>query len=76
MAELAKAKDKKELKCSALLVTDIALGTSLLLAIGDKDVMFNLNYPKVKDDIFELKNVISRKKQVLPHILSVFNEIF
>ena len=76
MAELAKAKDKKELKLSALLVTDIALGTSLLLAIGDKDVMFNLNYPKVKDDIFELKNVISRKKQVLPHILSVFNEIF
>ncbi|MCC6502483.1 MAG: putative manganese-dependent inorganic diphosphatase [Deltaproteobacteria bacterium] len=76
MAELLKAKDKNELKLSALLVTDIALGTSLLLAAGDKDVMFSLNYPKVKDDIFELKNVISRKKQVVPHILSVFNEIF
>jgi len=75
-AELAKAKDKNELKLSALLVTDIALGTSLLLAVGDKDIMFSLNYPKVKDDIFELKGVISRKKQVVPHILSVFNEIF
>src|SRR3990170_1932412 len=76
MDELVKARDKKELKFSALLVTDIALGTSLLLAIGDKEVMFSLNYPKVKEDVFELKNVISRKKQVVPHILSVFNEIF
>ena len=76
MDELVKARDKKELKLSALLVTDIALGTSLLLAVGDKEVMFSLNYPKVKEDVFELKNVISRKKQVVPHILSVFNEIF
>lgn len=76
MAELEKVKTKKELQLSALLVTDIALGTSLLLAIGDKEVMFNLNYPKVKDDVFELKNVLSRKKQVVPHILNVFNEIF
>lgn len=76
MDELAKARDKKELKLSALLVTDISLGTSLLLAIGDKEVMFSLNYPKLKGDVFELKNVISRKKQVVPHILNVFNEIF
>ncbi|CAG1066198.1 manganese-dependent inorganic pyrophosphatase [uncultured bacterium] len=76
MDELAKVKAKKELQLSALLVTDIALGTSLLLAIGDKEVMFSLNYPKVKDDVFELKNVLSRKKQVVPHILNVFNEIF
>lgn len=76
MAELVKVKEKKELQLSALLVTDIALGTSLLLAIGDKEVMFSLNYPKVKEDVFELKNVLSRKKQVVPHILSVFNDIY
>lgn len=74
--ELAKLMEKKELKLSALLVTDIVLGTSLLLAIGDKEVMYKLNYPKLKDNVFELKNVISRKKQVVPHILGVFNEIF
>lgn len=76
MGELAKARDKKELKLSALLVTDISLGTSLLLAVGDKEVMFSLNYPRVREDVYELKNVISRKKQVVPHILSVFNEIY
>ncbi|MCL4872835.1 putative manganese-dependent inorganic diphosphatase [bacterium] len=74
--ELLKARDKKELKLAGLLVTDISQGTSLLLAVGENEVLYRLNYPKVKDGVFELKNVISRKKQVVPHILSVFNEIF
>jgi manganese-dependent inorganic pyrophosphatase len=74
--ELRKVKDEKGLELSALLVTDIVMGTSLLVAVGEKDVMYNLGYPRVMDDVFELKNVISRKKQVVPHVLSVFNDIY
>lgn len=74
--ELEKVRDKKDLKLSALLVTDIVMGTSLLLAVGEKEVIYKLDYPRVEEGVYELKNVLSRKKQVVPHILSVFNGIY
>lgn len=74
--ELKKIGREKGLALSALLVTDIVYGTSLLLAVGEKEVMHSLGYPKVEDGVYELKNVISRKKQVVPHILGVFDEAY
>lgn len=74
--ELEKVREKKDLKLSALLVTDIVMGTSLLLAVGEKEVIYKLDYPRVEEGVYELKNVLSRKKQVVPHILSVFNGIY
>lgn len=74
--ELLKLKDAKGLQMSALLVTDIAVGTSLLLVTADREVSHNLNYPKVEESVYELKNVLSRKKQVVPHILNIFNQIY
>ncbi|HHL39546.1 MAG TPA: putative manganese-dependent inorganic diphosphatase [Deltaproteobacteria bacterium] len=71
--ELERVRKEKELSLSALLVTDIVQGTSLLLAVGDKDVIYNLDYPRLDDDLFELKGIISRKKQVVPHIIGVFS---
>ena len=73
---LEKTKREKDLKLSALLVTDIVYGTSLLLAVGEKKVLYNLGYPELEENVYELKNVISRKKQVVPHVLSVFNEVY
>ncbi len=61
---------------SALLVTDIVRGTSLFLAVGVPEVFYNLGYREIGKDVYELKGVISRKKQVVPHILNVFNEIY
>lgn len=75
-AELLKVKAAKGLMLSALLVTDIVLGTSLFLAAGEKEILYRLDYPKLEDNVYELKNVLSRKKQVVPHILSVFNEVY
>ncbi len=74
--ELEKVREKKDLKLSALLVTDIVMGTSLLLAVGEKEVIYKLDYPRLEEGVYELKNVLSRKKQVVPHILSVFNGIY
>ena len=75
-AELERVASAKGLSLSAVLITDIVLGTSLLLAAGDKKIFHSLGYPKIEANLFELKNVISRKKQVVPHILGVFNEIY
>ncbi len=76
LAELVKIKENKGLRLSALLVTDIVLGTSLLLVAAGKEVIFSLDYPKLEDNLYELKNVLSRKKQVAPHLLSLFNELY
>lgn len=73
LAELHRVREAKGLVLSTLLVTDIVCGTSLLLAIGTKEVIYNLGYPKLEESMFELKGVISRKKQVVPHLLSLFS---
>ena len=74
--ELKRVEEAKGLSLSAVLITDIVLGTSLLLVTGEKRVLYSLGYSKLSDGLFELKDVISRKKQVVPHILSVFNELY
>lgn len=76
MEELVIIKEKKDLQLSALLVTDIVYGTSLFLVVADKEVIYNLDYPKLAESVYELKNVISRKKQVVPHILGVFESVY
>ncbi|MDP2690348.1 MAG: putative manganese-dependent inorganic diphosphatase [Deltaproteobacteria bacterium] len=74
--ELVKVKEKKDLQLSGLLVTDIVYGTSLFLAVAEREVLYNLDYPKMEDGVYELKNVISRKKQVVPHIIGVFDSVY
>lgn len=76
MRELAKIKDEKGLCLSALLITDIVWGTSLLLTVGDDKVLEYFDYPKVEVNLYELKNVLSRKKQVVPHLINIFNTIY
>ena len=76
MKELAKIKEAKALRLSALLITDIVIGTSLLLTVGDDKVINSFDYPKVEVNVYELKDVLSRKKQVVPHLLNIFNSIY
>jgi manganese-dependent inorganic pyrophosphatase len=75
-AELIKVKESKGLKLSALLVTDIVVGTSLLLTTAEKEVTRSLGYPLLEENVYELKGVLSRKKQVAPHLLGLFNSIY
>ncbi|MDT8317308.1 MAG: putative manganese-dependent inorganic diphosphatase [bacterium] len=74
--ELERIKKTKDLKMSALLVTDIVKGTSLLLVAAESEINSNLGYTLIGENLYELKNVLSRKKQVAPHLLGLFNEIY
>ncbi|MFQ5442798.1 MAG: putative manganese-dependent inorganic diphosphatase [Thermodesulfobacteriota bacterium] len=76
LGELKKVMASRGLEFSALLVTDIVMGDSLFLAVGASEIIYNLGYPEVEENIYALKGVISRKKQVVPHILSIFNELY
>ncbi|HKL48570.1 MAG TPA: putative manganese-dependent inorganic diphosphatase [Desulfuromonadales bacterium] len=57
-----------------LLVTDIAREDSLLLVSGNRELPHLLGYPQKEKNLFELKGVLSRKKQLVPHLLKVFRQ--
>ncbi|HYG34514.1 MAG TPA: putative manganese-dependent inorganic diphosphatase, partial [Clostridia bacterium] len=53
---------------SALLVTDVASQSSLLLVAGDEAFARRIDYPQVEPGVYELRDVVSRKKQLLPYL--------
>jgi manganese-dependent inorganic pyrophosphatase len=59
------------LDLGGLLVTDIVRATSLLLLAGKEELKERVGYPRLDEELFELKGVLSRKKQLLPHLLKV-----
>lgn len=56
---------------SALLVTDIASNGSLLLMSSEPEGWDEINYPQLEDKLYKLDDVVSRKKQLLPLIISL-----
>lgn len=72
---LAKIKEERHLDVAGLLVTDIVQETSLLLALGGKELPYVISYPQVEENIYELKGVLSRKKQLVPHLLKVLKGV-
>lgn len=70
-AALAEVRDDRKLGMVGLLVSDIVRGTSLLLALGDVQLPYIIGYPRAGENLYELKNVLSRKKQLVPHLLKV-----
>ena len=61
----------RSLDLGGLLVTDIVRATSLLLLAGNSELLARVGYPRLDAGLFELKGVLSRKKQLLPHLLKI-----
>jgi len=59
---------------SALLVTDVATQSSLLLVMGDDKFIKRIDYPRLEPGIYELRDVVSRKKQLLPYLTHCLRE--
>jgi len=66
--------EKRTLSLAGLLVTDIVQQNSQFVVHGDKDLITAIGYPQLESGRFELKGVLSRKKQLLPHLLRAFKE--
>lgn len=61
----------ENLDFACVLVTDINHHNSLLLVKGDDEFINNISYPAVqKSHIYDLKGIVSRKKQLIPFITS------
>jgi manganese-dependent inorganic pyrophosphatase len=65
---LEKYRDRRKYLFSALLVTDVTTQNSLLVVVGDAEFVSQIDYPKREPGIFELRDVVSRKKQLLPYL--------
>lgn len=64
---------ENRLEFSALLVTDIASNGSLLLMSSEPEGWEEINYPQLEDKLYKLNEVVSRKKQLLPLIISLLD---
>ena len=64
--------DKRSLALAGLLVTDIVQQNSQLIVRGEKALVAAVGYPQISAGRFDLKGVLSRKKQLMPHLLRAF----
>ena len=70
---LEKHADRNRLEFSALLVTDIARTGSVLMMSSEPTGWEEINYPELEDRLYKLDEVVSRKKQLLPLIISLLD---
>ncbi len=70
-AALAKMEKEHRLDFAALMVTDIVYTTSRLVTSGTTHHLDGLPYARLDDGTFDMPGVVSRKKQLIPVILSV-----
>ncbi|MEZ5300439.1 MAG: putative manganese-dependent inorganic diphosphatase [Verrucomicrobiales bacterium] len=66
--ELEKLRKKRKLHLACLMVTDVTQHFSVLLACGDKRLLERIEYPEKRAGLYEMPGVVSRKKQLFPHI--------
>lgn len=69
--ELKRIREQDRLHLAGLMVTDIISETTLLLTEGKDELAHVMGYPQREPQLYELKGVMSRKKQMVPHLLQV-----
>jgi manganese-dependent inorganic pyrophosphatase len=72
---LKRVKDDDRLHLAGLMVTDIYTETTLFLAEGKNELAHIMGYPQLEPHLYELKGVMSRKKQLVPHLLKVLGSL-
>jgi manganese-dependent inorganic pyrophosphatase len=74
MSALGAFCEKSSFLFSALLVTDVTTQNSLLLVKGNEKFVRRIDYPRLEPGIYELRGVVSRKKQLLPYLTHCLRE--
>jgi manganese-dependent inorganic pyrophosphatase len=66
---------KEKLALALLMVTDVVRGNSRLLAVGQQRFIGALPYTHLDDDTLDAPGVVSRKKQLLPTVLTALAQL-
>ncbi len=75
LSALAEIKRRDNLFIAGLMVTDITTETTLFLVEGHTRIAHVMEYPQLEPHLYELKNVMSRKKQMVPHLLKILAKV-
>jgi manganese-dependent inorganic pyrophosphatase len=85
--EQFKKKKKQLLKCAqklledenldffGLLVTDISKECSIMLSVGNDEILSALPFRKIEENLYDLPKILSRKKQLLPMMLKIMSDL-
>ena len=71
LAGLAALRAEKGYYLAALMVTDVTELTSLLFIDAGKDFLALVSYPKAEAGVYVLKDILSRKKQLMPAVFEL-----
>ncbi len=74
LAALEEYRAKRAYHFSSLLVTDVTTQCSLLLVVGDEKFIRRIDHPRLEPGIYEMRDVVSRKKQLLPYLTHCLRE--
>ncbi len=69
--KLEALREKNSALFSTLMVTDITELSSILFIADKSDFARRINYPKLADNIYMMKDILSRKKQLLPYLMEL-----
>lgn len=72
---LRQLKEHDRIDIAGLMVTDIYSETTLFLVEGKNELAYVMGYPQLEPHLYELKGVMSRKKQMVPHLLKVLDKL-
>lgn len=71
LAELRSARVGAKALFSALMVTDVIELSSRLYLDAERDFLSLVAYPRLSQGVYELKGVLSRKKQLMPELFDL-----
>ncbi len=74
LAALEEYRAKRGYHFSSLLVTDVTTQCSLLLVVGDEKFIRRIDHPRLEPGIYEMRDIVSRKKQLLPYLTHCLRE--
>jgi manganese-dependent inorganic pyrophosphatase len=66
---------KHEAYFSALLVTDVNTQNSRLLIAAPPEFQELIHYPNLRPNLYEMNNIVSRKKQLIPYLLDCLQRV-
>ena len=75
LAGLASLRVENGYYLSALMVTDITELTSLLFIDAPREFLALVGYPKLENGVYVLKDILSRKKQLMPAIFELVENV-
>ncbi len=66
---------EKKAEFACLMITNITLHQSLLLVTGNQKMIEAIDYPALAPNLYELGGIVSRKKELLPVLIRIAQQI-